>query len=397
MRQNQMSLWQVVSLGIGSIVGAGIFALLGQVLQETGNWTYLSFAVSGGIAMLAGYAYIKLAGAFPSAGGITDYFHHAFKHRWVVIALTLTYVFTTLISAGTMAKSFGIYIASLIPHIDAFWTHALIVNILAAMLILGLGFFNMMKAHDVGNTEAWLVAFKVGILTVLILAGLIEFRGYAPSFDVQATAGSFFRSIGLTFFAFAGFGVITNATAYLKNPARDIKWAMFLTLIIVLALYIGLSFVIMNYISAETFAKDVNIAVTVVAEQLLGVVGRFLLYAAAVMAFITGISASFFSVFRLTKTLAEEGSLPKIYKTKFWGIGTYGNVLTVILLTFVTVLFGFDDIVNLSSVAYLVSYMGVFAASWILRRKTHAQLLPIGLGFTAMGILLIGFIWSVYL
>lgn len=397
MRQNQMSLWQVVSLGIGSIVGAGIFALLGQVLQETGNWTYLSFAASGSIAMLAGYAYIKLAGAFPSAGGITDYFHHAFKHRWVVIALTLTYVFTTLISAGTMAKSFGIYIASLIPHIDAFWTHSLIVNVLAAMLILGLGFFNMMKAHDVGNTEAWLVAFKVGILTVLILAGLIEFRGYAPSFDVQATAGSFFRSIGLTFFAFAGFGVITNATAYLKNPARDIKWAMFLTLTIVLALYIGLSFVIMNYISAETFAKDVNIAVTVVAEQLLGVVGRFLLYAAAVMAFITGISASFFSVFRLTKTLAEEGSLPKIYKTKFWGIGTYGNVLTVILLTLVTVLFGFNDIVNLSSVAYLISYMGVFAASWILRQKTHAQILPIGLGFTAMGILLIGFIWSVYL
>lgn len=397
MHQNQMSLWQVVSLGIGSIVGAGIFALLGQVLQETGNWTYLSFFVSGCIAMLSGYAYIKLAGAFPSAGGITDYFHHAFKHKWISTSLTLTYVFTTLISAGTMAKSFGIYVASLIPHAEVGLSHILLVNILAAALIIGLGFLNMLKAHDVGNAEAWLVAFKVGILTLLILAGLVAFRGYNPSFHVNAHIGSFFRSIGLTFFAFAGFGVITNATAYLKNPARDIKWAMFLTLFIVLALYIGLSFVIMNYISADMFQRNVNIAVTVVAEQLMGTVGKVLLYLAAVMAFITGVSASFFSVFRLTKSLAHDGSLPALYKKKFWGIGTWGNLLTITLLTLVTVTFGFDDIVNLSSVAYLVSYMGVFAASWILRQKTKARFLPVGTGFLAMTILLCGFIWSVYL
>ncbi len=392
MKNAQMTLWQVVSLGIGSIVGAGIFALLGQVLQETGNWTYLSFIISGCIAMLAGYAYIKLAAAFPSAGGITDYFRHAFKHPWIGTTLSLIYVFTTLISAGTMAKSFGIYIVGFLPH-----SGLTSVNVLAASLLILLGLFNMMKTHDVGWTEAFLVTFKIGILALLILAGFYHFKGYNPSFTIQTDTGTFFRSIGLTFFAFAGFGVITNASAYVKNPAKTIKTAMFLTLLIVMLLYIGLAFVIMNYIPAEAFRQDINIAVTVVAKQLLGEIGRFLIYAAAVMAFITGISASYFSVFRITRALSEHQALPDFYHKKLIGHGTYGNALTVLALTLFTVLFGFDDIVNLSSVAYLISYMGVFTAAWVLRKRTYAHFLPLACGFLAMTILLLGFIWSVYL
>ncbi len=391
-RQFQMGLGQVVSLGIGSIVGAGIFALLGQVLQETGSWTYLSFFISGLIALFCGYAYVRLAGAFPNMGGITDYFHHAFQSKWTAGSLSLIYVFTTLISAGTMAKSFGFYMTSLLPDIS--W---LPVNAWAAGLIILLGFLNMMKAKQVGNMEAFLVAFKIGILTLLIVAGLVQFRAYTPAFEANPSADSFFRSVGLTFFAFAGFGVITNATAYVKDPQHTIRRAMFLTIFIVMALYIGLAFVILNYISASMFEKDVNVAVAVVAQKLLGNAGSFLIYLAAVMAFVTGISASFFAVFRITKSLAEQGILPSFYKKKMMGQGTFGNGLTVLLLTLVTVLFGFDDIVNLSSVAYLISYLGIFAACFILRKQTRAKKLPLFIGACAMMVLLAGFIYSVYL
>ena len=362
----QLGLWQVVSLGIGSIVGAGIFALLGQVLQETGSWTYLSFFISGIIALFCGYAYVRLAGAFPNMGGITDYFHHAFKSKWAAGSLSLIYVFTTLISAGTMAKSFGFYMTSLLPDIS--WLTA---NVWAAGLIVLLGVFNMMQAKEVGNMEAFLVAFKIGILTLLILAGFARFHEYTPAFESNPSIASFFRSVGLTFFAFAGFGVITNATAYVKDPQHTIRRAMFLTIFIVMALYIGLAFVILNYISAAVFEKNVNVAVAVVAEKLLGNIGSFLIYAAAIMAFVTGINASFFAVFRITKSLAEQGILPGFYKRKMIGRGTFGNGLTVGLLTLVTVLFGFDDIVNLSSAAYLVSYLGIFTACFILRKQTR--------------------------
>lgn len=391
-KQYQLGLWQVVSLGIGSIVGAGIFALLGQVLQETGEMTYYSFAISGVIALFCGYAYIKLAGAFPSQGGITVYFQHAFPNKWISGTLTLIYVFTTLISAGTMAKSFGFYMDSLLGHLPF-----LSVNVWAAGLLILLGLFNMMKANDVGNAEALMVAFKVGILTILIIAGFVEFKSYTPAFTTEPSTSAFFRSIGITFFAFAGFGVITNATAYVKNKEHTIRRAMYLTILLVMTLYIGLSFVVINYISPTVFAQNVNVAVAVVAKQLLGDIGSLLIYAAAILAFFTGVSASYFAVFRITKSLAEQNILPTIYRKKLFGRGTYGNGLSIILLTAITVLFGFNDIVNLSSVAYLVSYLGVFAASFILRKQTHAKFIPISIGFVLMSLLLIGFVKSVYL
>lgn len=391
-KQEQLGLWQVVSLGIGSIVGAGIFALLGQVLQETGIMTYYSFAVSGIIALFCGYAYIKLASAFPSQGGITVYFQHAFPNKWISGTLTLIYVFTTLISAGTMAKSFGFYMDSLLGHLPY-----LSVNVWAAGLLILLGLFNMMKAGEVGNAEALMVAFKVGILAILIVAGIAEFKSYTPAFTTQPDISAFFRSIGITFFAFAGFGVITNATAYVKNKEHTIRHAMYLTILLVMALYIGLAFVVINYISPTVFAQNVNVAVAVVAKQLLGNFGSLLIYVAAILAFFTGVSASYFAVFRITKSLAEKNMLPSIYRKKLFGRGTIGNGLGIILLTLITVLFGFDDIVNLSSVAYLVSYLGVFVASFILRKQTHAKLIPLGIGFVLMALLLIGFVKSVYL
>lgn len=391
-KQYQLGLWQVVSLGIGSIVGAGIFALLGQVLQETGELTYYSFAISGIIALFCGYAYIKLAGAFPAQGGITVYFQHAFPNKWISGTLTLIYVFTTLISAGTMAKSFGFYMTSLVGHLPF-----LSVNMYAAALLILLGLFNMMKANDVGNAEALMVTFKVGILSILIIAGFVEFKSYTPAFTTMPSTSAFFRSIGITFFAFAGFGVITNATAYVKDKEHTIRWAMYLTILLVLALYVGLSFVVINYISPEVFAQNVNVAVAIVAKQLLGHIGSFLIYAAAILAFFTGVSASYFAVFRITKSLAEQNMMPAIYKKKLFGRGTIGNGLNIILLTAITVLFGFDDIVNLSSVAYLISYLGVFTASFILRKQTHAKFIPIAIGFLLMSLLLIGFIKSVYL
>lgn len=391
MKNNQLGLWQVVSLGIGSIVGAGIFALLGQVLREAGNFTYLSFAVSGIIAMFCGYAYVKLAAAYPQAGGITDYFHHAFPSKFASGTLSLVYVFTTLISAGALAKSFGFYMVSLLPH-----TPFLTVNACAAVMLVGLGILNMLKARDVGSAEAWLVAFKLGILGLLIAAGVYKFDHYTPAFTTNPGVNGFFQSIGLTFFAFAGFGVITNAAAYVKDPGKTIRAAMFLTLFIVMLLYIGLAFVIMNYMSVEQFDANVNVSVAVVAKKLLGEPGSFLIYAAAVMAFMTGISASFFSVFRVTKSLAEQRILPAFYKKTLWNRGTYGNALSLTLLTLFTIFFGFNDIVNLSSMAYLISYLGVFASAWILRRQTKARRIPLFIGFTAMAAILVGFVYSVY-
>lgn len=105
-------------MGIGSVVGAGIFALLGQVIMMAGDQTYYAFIIAGVAALFSGYSYSRLAAAYPDSGGLTDYFHIAFKKRWVVGTFSLIYMMTSAVSICMMAKSFGIYAVKLFPHVQ---------------------------------------------------------------------------------------------------------------------------------------------------------------------------------------------------------------------------------------------------------------------------------------
>ncbi|MBR4927308.1 MAG: APC family permease [Alphaproteobacteria bacterium] len=390
-KQFNLGLFSAVSLGIGSIVGAGIFALLGQVALLAGDMTYFSFLVSGIIACLCGYTYAKLASIYPQSGGLTDYFNHAFKSKWISGSLSLIYYFTSAISICTMAKSFGLYMDHLLPHSIS---PNLVVNFFAAVLIIGLGFLNMLGAKDVGKVETVLVVLKVGIMSALIIAAVHQFDFKFHAHPINPTTMDFFRSIGITFFAYAGFGVITNAAADVKNPQKTITRAIYLTLGIVALLYMGLAFVVLNYIPMAEFYKDTDTAVAVAADRLLGKTGYGILYIAAIIAFMSGISATFFSIFRISRSLAYQHIMPQFYKEKFWHKGSYGNLLTVCLITLATVFFDFSSIVNLSSGAYLVSYLGIFIAGWVLSKKAQASRIIIGTGFTLMFAVLIGFIVS---
>ena len=93
-----LSLWSVIALGIGSMVGAGIFALMGQATLMAGKNVYWSFILGGVAALLSGYTYAKLGSRYPGSGGIMDYFNEAFSHKTLSGALTLIYLGTLVIT-----------------------------------------------------------------------------------------------------------------------------------------------------------------------------------------------------------------------------------------------------------------------------------------------------------
>lgn len=394
MRQFNLGLLSVIALGIGSIVGAGIFALLGQVILMAGNLTYYSFAIGGIVAMMCGYSYAKLASAYPHSGGLTDYYRAAFKSRVWAGSFSLVYFVTSAVSICMIAKSFGIYMNELLPSQLA---GPLSVNLFAGALVVFLGFFNMMSTSEVGKTELLLVSLKVGILLVLILAAFKDFSWTLPSVNIHPTVTQFLGSIGITFFAYAGFGVITNASADVENPQKTITHAIYGTLGIVMLLYISLAFVILNFVPVVHLTSNADVAVTMAAKELLGQAGYILIYIAAFIAFVTGISATFFSLFRISRSLGRQEILPHFYVEKFWRHGSYGNLLTVVLITLATVSFDFNAIVNVASGAFLFSYLAIFMANWKLRKQTKANPFWIWAGFTLMLFVLIAFIISLVL
>lgn len=102
-----LSLWNVIALGIGSMVGAGIFALMGQATLMAGKNVYWSFLIGGVAALLSGYTYARLGSRYPGSGGIMDYFNKGFSHKTLAGALTLIYLGTLVITVALVAKSFG--------------------------------------------------------------------------------------------------------------------------------------------------------------------------------------------------------------------------------------------------------------------------------------------------
>src|SRR5690349_20427423 len=108
-----MSLWGVSALGVGSMVGAGIFTLLGEAALMTGRDVYLSFAVGGTIALLSGYSYARLAARFPGPGGIMEYFDRAFPWRTLAGGLSILFLVSLVIALTMISKTFGAYAARL--------------------------------------------------------------------------------------------------------------------------------------------------------------------------------------------------------------------------------------------------------------------------------------------
>ena len=390
--KSSMNLLNIVALGIGSIVGAGIFALLGQVILLSGHKAYYSFIIAGVTAMFSGYSYARLAGRYHTARGLTDYFHIAFPEKWISGVLSVFYMLTSAISISMMAKAFGIYATELFDRIPP---TPLWINSFAALLIISLAFLNMLQASDVGRSETLIVGIKMTILLVLIVVAFARPEMKLAPVDFRAGPTDFLRSIGITFFAYAGYGVITNATPYVKNPHKTIERGIFLTLGIIILFYLGLTYVVLNYTPSGDLLHNTDTAVTAVADRLIGSWGYAFMFLAAVLAFVSGINATFFSIFRISRSLGEQKVLPAIYERKFWRQGTWGNFTTTALIIAATVAFDFSSIVNLSSAAYLVSYLGIFAADWRLRKETESSPAVILVGMTLMILILVAFIVSI--
>ena len=387
--KSSMNLLNIVALGIGSIVGAGIFALLGQVILLSGHKAYYSFIIAGVTAMFSGYSYARLAGRYHTAGGLTDYFHIAFPEKWISGGLSVVYMLTSAISISMMAKAFGIYATELFDRIPP---TPLWINSFAALLITSLA---ILKASDVGRSETLIVGIKMTILLILIVVAFARPEMKLAPVDFRAGPTDFLRSIGITFFAYAGYGVITNATPYVKNPHKTIERGIFLTLGIIILFYLGLTYVVLNYTPSGDLLHNTDTAVTAVADRLIGSWGYAFMFLAAVLAFVSGINATFFSIFRISRSLGEQKVLPAIYERKFWRQGTWGNFTTTALIIAATVAFDFSSIVNLSSAAYLVSYLGIFAADWRLRKETESSPAVILAGMTLMILILVAFIVSI--
>lgn len=389
-----LSLWSVTALGIGSMVGAGIFALMGQAILMAGENVYWSFLLGGTAALLSGYTYARLGSRYPDSGGIMDYFNKAFPGKMLAGALSLIYLGTLVITVALVAKSFGAYATRLLMPGDtgSFYGTALF----SSVVVLLLGALNMGGVKAVGKSEVVLVAFKLLILTVLMVA---SFGASAPvgedALPVRGVDGVL-GSVGLTFFAFAGYGMMANTAGNLRAPATTLPRAIFLAIGGVMVLYLILAYVVLANVPASGLYSHAETAVAQAAYPVLGVWGFMAVSVAALIATASAINATMFSMLDISRGLARNGQMTAVFNQPFRGRGTQGFLYLLLGILVMTNAFDLVAIANLAGACFLLSYLAVFVAHWRLRRETHGNVWLIWAGFLLMLGILAAFFYQMF-
>jgi amino acid transporter len=385
-----MNLWSVTAMGIGAMVGAGIFALLGQAALVAGSYTYASFILGGVVACLSGYSYAMLAIRYPDAGGVSTYFDHAFGPRQLSGTLSLVYLITIAVTIALVAKAFGAYAASLaFGNSSRLW-----VDIFASSLIIVMTLLNVLGSGLVGKAEVVLVGVKLFILAGLMISGAVGMAGHPSIQHSDPGVLGIVSCVGLTFLAYAGYGMMANAAGSVPNPKRTIPRAIYLAIGAVIVLYVGLAVVVLASVSPAQLAQHSDVAVAEAARPVLGKAGFVIVSVGALLATASGVNAWLFSAMQMSSALAKVGQLPKVFSQIFWRNGTRGLLFSVAgVLLFVNV-FDLSALARIASATFLITYLAVHVAHWRLIHETKARRWIVAIGFLTMAAVLLSFLWT---
>ena len=371
-------------IGIGSMVGAGIFALLGQAAVIAGSAVWLSFLLAGLVTALLAYNVVKLGIRYPSQGGLIEYLLQGFGNgRLLGVASWLGYAAAFVVIAAMLAVSFGTYAVSLFVGDDAWsgWD-----NLFASLLIVVMTLVNMTGAKFVSRVAAVMVVVLLCVFAFFVAAtikdvnfDLLAFSGYPPFSKIIS-------SIALTFFAFLGFGVMTFTVASLRDPERELPRAVTLALGLTTVTYVLISIAVFGMLTVDEAIGYGETAIAEAARPTLGDAGFTLMAVAALIATAGATNGTLFGSVGLTASLSEIGQFPPILGTRS-RLGKHGGLLVTAAFALVLAnLVDLSAIASVGSACSLVVFLLVGLAGYRLRSETGASaaIVLLGMGATAI-------------
>jgi amino acid transporter len=373
-------------IGIGSMVGAGIFALLGQAAVIAGSAVWLSFLLAGLVTSLLAYNVVKLGIRYPSQGGLIEYLLQGFGNgRLLGVASWLGYAAAFVVVAAMLAVSFASYATALFVGDNAWsgWD-----NLFASLLIVAMTLINMIGATFVSRVASLMVVVLLGVFAVFIAVtisdvdfDMLAFSGY-PSFS------KIIASIALTFFAFLGFGVMTFTVANLRDPARELSRAVALALGLTTATYVLISIGVFGTLTVDQAIGYGETAIAEAARPTLGDAGFTLMAVAALIATAGATNGTLFGAAGLTGSLAEIRQFPPLLGPRS-RLGKHGGLLvTAILALILSNFVDLSAIASVGSACSLVVFLLVGLAGYRRRSETGASAAIVLLGMAATAIVL---------
>lgn len=365
----RIGLVAAVSIGIGGMVGAGIFSILGVVAHAAGNAMWLAFAIGGVVALLSTYSYAKLGATFPSAGGATHFLVKSFGDGVLAGGLNLFMWAGYIISLALYATAFGGYAATFVTTAPS----ALLLKSLAVASVVLLTLVNAFGATLMGRWETVIVAVKVAILVLFAAVGLCFIRPGYLSPELWPETKSVLFGAGVLFIGYEGFGLITNAAADMRDPRKLLPRALYTSVILVIALYLAVSLTVTGNLSDYEIEQAKDYALAEAAKPFLGQFGFRLIAIAALFSTASAINATLFGSANVCYMIARDGELPVGLSRTEWKDATGGLLLTAALVVVVMLIFDLSGIAMMGSAAFLLIYAAVNAGHLRVRDQTGAS------------------------
>jgi amino acid transporter len=357
------------AIGVGGMMGAGLYTLVGLAATTAGVWVPLSFLVGGFVALFSVYSYAKLGAAFPSRGGAAQFLVQGFGDGIVAGGLNVFQFLGWVIAMALYAAGFAGYAADLLPGDLGGWAvKAIAVGLIAVMVGV-----NLIGAKVVGHAETAIVAVELVILVAFVVVGATAAHvGNFTASGGDGPIGVLFGA-GLLYVTFEGFGVVTNSAGEMRDPSKQLPRAMYSALGIVLAVYVLVSTVIVLTLKLPAIDANQGHVLAEAARAVAGRPGFVIVGAAALMATASAVNATLFGDANLAFQVSKDGELPAVFARGVWGGGTAALFIAAGLTAVAVVVFPLSAVGQMASLAFLIVYGMVSVGHLRVRHQTGAR------------------------
>jgi amino acid transporter len=379
----EMSLMDATMIGVGAMIGAGIFVLIGIAAGVAGPAILLTFVLNGIIALFTAFSYAELGSCYHDAGGGYLWVKEGLP-KWNGFLSGWMSWFAHAVACSLYALGFGAYFDHVLNEFAitipqwGFFSPQKILAVGAAMLF---GYINFRGASETGKIGNLVTIAKIIILMIFVGFGLelIMRKG-----DLMATLqpfmpngiGGVFKAMGLTFIAFQGFEVIAQSSEEIKNPKKNIPRAVFLSLLIVVPIYILVAITALGSVKPEGMtpwdflAQQKEIALVEVARHYF-IGGGVMILIGGLISTMSALNATIYSSSRVAFAMGRDRNFPTFFSkvhsknfTPHWGI-----LVSLVIIVFMAVSLPIEDVASAADIMFLLLFLQVNVAMIRLRKK----------------------------
>lgn len=383
----EMGLLSATMIGVGAMIGAGIFVLTGIAAGTAGPGLLLVFFLNGIVTMFTALAYAELGSAIPEAGGGYLWVKHALPSINGFLSGWMSW-FAHAVAGSLYALGFGAYFGLLLENynISIFaLSGAGLSKLLGVLIALIFIYINYMGASETGSVANIVGFTKIAILAVFIISGIYAMY-YSPEWFSNFSPflpngfGGVFMAMGLTFIAFEGYEVIAQTAEEVRNPKKNIPRAIFLSLLIVIPIYLLVAFVSIGALDTDIptwqfLGQHKELGLVEAARQFMPF-GTFLLLIGGLVSTMSALNATTFSSTRVSFAMSRDFNLPGVFKKVHPTKRTPYSALFIsgALIILVAVALPIEDVASAADIMFLLLFLQVNVAVIKIREKFGKEL-----------------------